>query len=144
MGTEGKNPYLLKLSFICTPNPRFPRVRTTRCRPRNKNKTLRPFSECKMVKVKWTRYRPGVAQRVDRGIALLFHDRGTRRGWVVSSARPPAPGKDPVPIVQEAGWTSQSLWMGGKSRSHQDSIPDRPARSQSLYRLSYRAHLQWI
>jgi len=30
--------------------------------------------------------------------------------------------------------------MGGKSRSHQDSIPDRPARSQSLYRLSYPAH----
>ena len=24
--------------------------------------------------------RPGVAQRVGRGIALLFHDRGTRRG----------------------------------------------------------------
>jgi len=31
-------------------------------------------------KVKGTRYRPGVAQRVGRGIALLFHDRGTRRG----------------------------------------------------------------
>jgi hypothetical protein len=25
-------------------------------------------------------YRPGVAQRVGRGIALLFHDHGTRRG----------------------------------------------------------------
>ena len=25
-------------------------------------------------------YRPGVAQRVGRVIALLFHDRGTRRG----------------------------------------------------------------
>jgi len=31
-------------------------------------------------KVKYSRYRPGVAQRVGRGIALLFHDRGTRRG----------------------------------------------------------------
>ena len=31
-------------------------------------------------KVKGSRYRPGVAQRVGRGIALLFHDRGTRRG----------------------------------------------------------------
>jgi len=29
---------------------------------------------------------------------------------------------------------------GGKSRPHRDSIPDRPARSQSLYRLSYPAH----
>jgi len=30
--------------------------------------------------VKCYRYRPGVAQRVGTGIALLFHDRGTRRG----------------------------------------------------------------
>ena len=40
-----------------------------------------------MVKVKWSRYRPGVAQRVGRGIALHFNDRGTRRGWVVSNTR---------------------------------------------------------
>jgi hypothetical protein len=32
------------------------------------------------VKVKLSRYRPGVAQRVGRGTALLFHDLGTRRG----------------------------------------------------------------
>jgi len=33
-----------------------------------------------------------VAQGVGRGIVLLFHDRGTRRGWVVSSTpRPPLP-----------------------------------------------------
>jgi hypothetical protein len=32
------------------------------------------------VKVKRSRYRPSVAQRVGRGIALLFHDHGTRRG----------------------------------------------------------------
>jgi hypothetical protein len=32
------------------------------------------------VKRKLTHYRPGVAQRVGRGIALLFHDLGTRRG----------------------------------------------------------------
>jgi len=32
------------------------------------------------VKVKFSRYRPGVAQRVGRVIALLFHDRGNRRG----------------------------------------------------------------
>jgi len=39
------------------------------------------------VKVKCSRYRPGVAQRVGTGIALLFHDRGTRRfEW--SATRP--------------------------------------------------------
>ena len=52
------------------------------------------------------------------------------------------PRKDPVPILQEAGWAPGPVWTGGKSRPHEDSIPDRPARSQSLYRLSYRA--QWM
>ena len=87
-------------------------------------------------------YRPGVAQRVGRGITLLFHDRGTRRGWVVSSTPWPhfTPGKDPVPIVQEAGWAPGPVWTGGKSRPHRGSIPNRPARSQSLHRLSYRVH----
>ena len=95
-----------------------------------------------IYKVKWSRYRPHVTQRVGRGIALLFHDRGTRRGWVVSSTPRPhfIPGKDPVPIVQEAGWVPGPVWTGGKSLPHRDSIPDRPDRSQSLYRLSYRPH----
>ena len=38
-------------------------------------------------------------------------------------------GKDPVPILQEAGWAPRPVWMGGKSRPHRDSIPVRPARS---------------
>ena len=48
--------------------------------------------------------------------------------------------KDPVPIVQEAEWAPGPVWTGGRSRRHRDSIPDRPACSQSLYRLSYRGH----
>jgi len=51
------------------------------------------------------------------------------------------PGNDPVPTVQEAGWAPGPVWTGGKSRPHWDSIPDRPARSQSQYRLSYPARL---
>jgi len=50
------------------------------------------------------------------------------------------PGKDSVPILQEAAWAPGSVWTGRKSRPHRDSIPDRPARSQSLYWLSYPAH----
>ena len=50
------------------------------------------------------------------------------------------PGKDTVPILQETGWAPWPVWKGGKSRPHQDSIPERPARIQSLYRLSYPAH----
>ena len=81
--------------------------------------------------VKRSHYRPGVAHRVGRGIALLFHDRGTRRGWVVSSTPRPhfTPGKDPVPILQEAGWAPRPVWTGGKSRPHRDWIPDLPTRS---------------
>jgi len=50
---------------------------------------------------------------------------------VVSSTPRPhfTPGKDPEPIVQEAGWAPGPVWTGGKSRLHGDSIPDRPARS---------------
>jgi len=72
------------------------------------------------VKLKRSRYSPGVAQRVGRGIALLFHNRGTRRGWVVSSTPRLhfTRGKDPVPILQEAGWAPGPVWTGGKSRTH--------------------------
>ena len=48
---------------------------------------LHYYHKCK--KVKWSRYRPGVAQRVGRGIALLFHYRITRRRWVVRSTPRP-------------------------------------------------------
>ena len=81
-----------------------------------------------------------MAQRVGRGIALLLHYHGTKRGLVVSSTPWPhfTPGKDPVPFVQEAGWAPGPVWRGGKGiRS-----PDRPARSKSLYRLCYAAHTQ--
>ena len=103
------------------------------------------LSQCISGKeVKWSRYRPGMAQRVGRGIALLFHD--TRRGWVVSSTPRPhfTPGKEPVPILQEAGWAPGPVWTGGKSRPLQNSIPDRPAGSQSLYRQSYPDHVYQV
>ena len=49
---------------------------------------------------------------------------------VSSTSRPRfTPGKDPVPILQEAGWAPGSVWTGGKSRPHRESIPDSPARS---------------
>jgi len=94
-------------------------------------------------KVKWSRYRPGVAQTVGSGIALLFHDRGTRSGWVVSSTPRPhfTSVKAAVPTLEEAEWAPRPVWTGCPRR---DSIPDRPAPSQSLYRLSYRAHYLFI
>ena len=46
------------------------------------------------------------------------------------------PGKDPVPIVQEAGWAPGPVWTGAENLAATGILsPDRPARSQSLYRL---------
>ena len=51
-------------------------------------------------------------------------------------------GKDPVPIVQEAGWARGPVWTGAENLAPTGNrSPDHPARSQSLYRLRYLAHL---
>ena len=57
------------------------------------------------------------AHRGSRGIALLFHDHGTRRGWGVSSAPRPlfTHGKDPVPIVQESACVPGLVWTGAEN-----------------------------
>jgi len=61
-----------------------------------------------------------------------------------SAARPGRnlpPGKDPVPILQEAEWAPGPVWTDGKSRPHRDSTPDRPDSQNvvpfiyNLYRL---------
>jgi hypothetical protein len=49
-----------------------------------------------------------------------------------SAARPGRtlpPKKEPVPVLQEAGWAPGPVWTGGKSHPHRDSIPELPARS---------------
>jgi hypothetical protein len=44
----------------------------------------------------------------------------------------------PVPIVQEAGWSPGPVWTGAKNLALTGTrSPDRPARSESLYRLTY-------
>jgi len=50
------------------------------------------------------------------------------------------PGKDPVPIVQ--GLAPGPVWTGAENLSPtRIRSQDRPARSQSPYRLSYPAHM---
>jgi hypothetical protein len=65
------------------------------------------------------------ARRGSRGIALLFHDHGTRRGWGVSVTPQPlfTPGKDPVPIVQEAGWVPGPVWTGTENLAPSEFNP---------------------
>ena len=51
------------------------------------------------------------------------------------------PGKDPVPIVQEAAWAPGPVWPGVENLAPIGiRSPDRPAHSQSLYRIRYPAH----
>jgi hypothetical protein len=89
------------------------------------------------------RYRPNGPWGGGRGIALPFHDHGTRRGEG-SASRPGRflpPEKEPIPLVQEAGWAPGSVWTDAESPVPTGMrSPDRPASSQSQYRLRYPAH----
>ena len=54
---------------------------------------------------------------------------------------PAAAGKGTVPIVQEAVWAPGPVWKGAENLAFTGiRSPNRPARSQSLYRLRYPAH----
>ena len=54
-------------------------------------------------------------------------------------------GKDPVPIVQEAGWAPEPVWTAVENLTPTGiRSPDRPARSQSLYRLRYPANFRQL
>ena len=74
------------------------------------------------------------AHRGSRGIALPFHDHSTRRGLGVSLTPRPlfTPEKDPVPIVQEAGWAPGPVWTGAENLAPTGiRSSDGPARIQS-------------
>ena len=60
-------------------------------------------------------------------------------GWLSERPGRFPPGKDPVPNVQEAGWTSGWVWTCIENLAPTGiCLPERPARSNSLYRLRYR------
>ena len=49
-----------------------------------------------------------------------------------------APGKEPGPIVQEAGWAPGLVWRGAENLASTGiRSPNLRARSESLYGLSY-------
>jgi hypothetical protein len=65
--------------------------------------------------------------------------------WLVSTTpRRFTPGKDPVSIVQEAGWAPGPVWTCAKNLASTGiRSPACPARGQSLYRLNYPAHVEF-
>jgi hypothetical protein len=80
------------------------------------------------------------AHRGSRGIAVPFHDHGTRRGWGVSVRPQPlfTHGKDPVPIVQGVGWAPGPVWTGAENLAPTGiRSPDSPARSCNLIACMY-------
>ena len=87
------------------------------------------------------------AHRGSGGITLLFLDHGTRRGREVNVTPRPffTPGEDPVLILQEAGWAPGPVWTGAENLAPTGiRSPDRPVRSESLYRLSYRPTFMYV
>jgi hypothetical protein len=69
-------------------------------------------------KGKFSRYQPGLAQRVGRRIALLFHDRGTRRGVSGQQHAPAAicPRERPVTHFT-GGWVGPRAGVDGRKIS---------------------------
>jgi hypothetical protein len=73
-----------------------------------------------------------------------FTLRRTTGWWYVVNATPrllyppPPGGTDPVASVQEVGWAPGLVWTGAENFALTGlRFPDCPARSESLYRLSY-------
>jgi hypothetical protein len=61
---------------------------------------------------------------VSGGIAQLFLNLGTRR--VCGQLHAPSaftPGKDPVPIVQEAEWVPEPIWAGAENLASPGFVP---------------------
>ena len=86
------------------------------------------------------------AHRGSKGIALPFHDHGTRRGEV-SASHPGRfyPRENPVPSVQEAGWAPEPVWTGEENLASTGIWSlDRIARRPSIYRLRVRYPAHWI
>jgi len=55
------------------------------------------------------------------------------------------PERDPVPTVQKAGWAIGRGWMGAENVAHAGIRSlDRPAHSESLYRLSHAQYCRLL
>jgi hypothetical protein len=80
------------------------------------------------------------AQRGSRGAALPFLNLGARWMWMPNSMPWPfyPQTRDPVPLLKEAGCVPRPAWTGAENLPPTGiRSPDRPNRSELLYRLSY-------
>ena len=74
----------------------------------------RPVLRYSFIQLGFTLSQARKALRESRGIALLYFRPLHEKGWgvTVTPRQHLTPGKDPVPIVQEAGWASGPVWTG--------------------------------
>jgi hypothetical protein len=89
-------------------------------------------------------YRP---QRPLGRVAVYLYSVFRLEGGEGSASRPDrfSPGEDPVPIVQGTEWCPGPVWTGAENLAPVGiRSPDRPARSQSLYRPSYKTVVRKI
>ena len=87
------------------------------------------------------------AHRGSSGIALPFHDHGTIRELEVSVTPRPllTPRKTWYPLYRRLGGHPGPVWTGAENLTPTGiRSPDRPGRSQSLYRLSYPADISCV
>ena len=105
---------------------------------------IKRYKKVKVTLVQALRLCTGrTAHRGSTGIALPFYDHGTRRGWGVSVTLRPlfTPRKTRYPLYRRLGGPQGRSGQVRKiSPPTRIRSPDRPARSQSLYWLSYPAH----
>jgi hypothetical protein len=75
-------------------------------------------------------------------VVYFFFYLVARWEWVVNATfRSLCSVKDPVPIVQEAGWAPEPVWTGAENLApHRDSIPG----PSSPYRIAIRTELSNI
>ena len=67
-------------------------------------------------------------------------------GWMVNATSRQLYPRERTGTRCIGGWVgfTDGLDRCGKSRTHPDSIPGRPARSESLYRLSHRGWANFV
>ena len=77
------------------------------------------------------------SQAGSRGMAVLFLNLGARLGSVFNATPWPlySRERDPIPIVQEAGWTRGRVWTAAE---HLAYIGSRSLDSRALSELLYR------
>jgi hypothetical protein len=117
----------------------YNKLRLSLCMQSETNHNMTDFTCCGnqpervFKKLKWSRYRLGVAQRVGRGIALLFHARGTRRGWAFSSTPRPhfTPGERSGTHCT-IGWVCSRAGLNGRNISSPPGFDHGPSSPSSV------------